>query len=308
MILIQLFGTAAPWVAAAVLMFMVIIVAVAVRQGREISVWPPRIGSRPADATRVPGWVPTGLPGPGRPPERADREYGVDRARRFYQEIASSYDLRNSGNIASTHLATVAQLQAIRDQRHTLRVLDLGGGTGKLIAVHFFNDAHVSWTYVDFSPAMAAQFQQNLSGYPLGENSEIIVEDLARAVSKIRPESYDVVLLSLVLSSMPELPNLTAIARVLRPDGLLIITDINPGYTYAKPLYKVSVDKSLVALRTAPVDPFEVIRRAQAAGLRTTGQRTIGTGSVYYSFMMVFTPVAGRVADGKRDGRSLVQS
>jgi hypothetical protein len=89
---------------------------------------------------------------------------------------------------------------------------------------------------------------------------------------------------------MPEMPDFTLLGRLLRSDGALIITDINPGYTRDNPLYKVWVDGEVVALRTTPVDPFEVISRASSAGLRLTGLKTIGEGSTYYSFLTVFGP------------------
>jgi ubiquinone/menaquinone biosynthesis C-methylase UbiE len=217
----------------------------------------------------------------------------VDRARDFYQEIATNYDLRNSGSLVSTHLATVVQLQRARAAR-PMRVLDLGGGTGMLIAVNFFNDDHVWWTYVDSCPAMADEFRRNLAGYPLGRNSQIIVDDLARAVRQLESASYDVVLLSLVLSSMPAPPDFVPIARLLSPGGTLVVTDINPGYTRDNPLYKVPVGGAVVALRTTPVDPFDVIRRARTAGLSSTEQKTLGEGQTYYSFMTVFAQAAAR--------------
>jgi ubiquinone/menaquinone biosynthesis C-methylase UbiE len=303
-----LLGIAGPWIAPlAAVLFMGIVLA-AFRQGRAISIWPPRIGPRlsaPAFSGR-PEMPPRGLVGAdGAAP--VDREYGVDRARDFYQEIARSYDLRNSGNLVSTHLATVAQLQAIRSRCSTLRVLDLGGGTGKLIAVHFFNDQSVWWTYVDSCPAMATEFRRNLAGYPLGRNSEIVPDDLARAVRQLKPASYDVVMLSLVLSSMPTPPDFAPIARLLSPGGSLIVTDINPGYTRDNPLYKVPVDGAVVALRTTPVDPFEVIRRAHVAGLRPTEQQTLGEGQTYYSFMTVFAPAAAHPYH-ERDDDGLVRA
>lgn len=280
------FGPAAPWAAS----FAGVVATglmTAFWQGRSISIWPPRIGRRPSAVAAGPATL---LPAVPDPAPALQREYGVDRARDFYQEIASHYDLRNSGNLVSTHLATVAQLQAIRDNRPTLRVLDLGGGTGKLIAVHFFNDEAMSWTYIDNCPAMAAEFRRNLCGYPLGRNSEVMVEDLNRALHQLNHTSYDVIVMSLVLSSMPEPPDFTLLARLLRPDGALIITDINPGYTRDNPLYKVWVDGEVVALRTTPADPFEVVRRAGSAGLQLTGLKTIGEGSAYYSFLTVFGP------------------
>jgi SAM-dependent methyltransferase len=184
-------------------------------------------------------------------------------------------------------------------------VLDLGGGTGKLIAIHFFNDDAVSWTYVDSCPAMATEFRRNLAGYPLGRNSKVVIDDLTEVLRQLEPASYDVVMLSLVLSSMPTLPDFAAIARLLSPRGSLIVTDINPGYTHDNPLYKVPVGGAVVALRTTPVDPYEVIRRATAAGLRATEQRTLGEGNTYYSFMTIFTPVAVRPTDELRGEKNL---
>src|SRR5262249_30912952 len=133
----RLFGAAAPWIASGLGLFLAAVIIAAFRQGREVSIWPPRIGPRPDaaadradDADHV---APAGT-------ERASREYTTDQAQDFYQEIAPNYDLRNSGSLVFTHLATVAAIQAIRAQRSSLQVLDLGGGTGKQIAIQFFND------------------------------------------------------------------------------------------------------------------------------------------------------------------------
>lgn len=309
--LVGLFGDAAPWVASLVGLFLGCVIIVALRQGREISIWPPKIGLHPRAGLSAPEQhIPADRPAVTCGPMTVvDREYAVNQARDFYQEIAPNYDLRNSGNLVSTHLSTVAQLQAIRAQRSPLplRVLDLGGGTGKLIAIHFFNDDAVLWTYVDSCPAMAEEFRRNLAGHPLGANSKVEVDDFTRAIQRLPSASYDVVVLSLVLSSMPTLPDFAPIARLLAAGGSLIVTDINPGYTQDNPLYEVAVKGSVVALRTTPVDPYEVIRRARAAGLRATEQKTIGDGDTYYSFLTVFTPVAARPTEEERDDKSLIR-
>lgn len=229
--------------------------------------------------------------------DAVDREYSVDRSREFYREIASSYDLRNSANLVATHLETVVTIKAIRTQRSTLRVLDLGGGTGKLIAIYFFNDDAISWTYVDFCPEMAAQFRHNLDGRPLGRNAEVLVEDLNQFLKQGKPGCYDVVLLSLVLSSMPAMPDFSAVARLLHPGGSLIVSDISPGYTRDNPLYKVSVGGELIALRTNQVDPLEVSRRASAAGLSAGDLRPLGPGAMYYSFVATFVQTTAPIAD-----------
>jgi SAM-dependent methyltransferase len=224
--------------------------------------------------------------------EYVDREYSVNHAREFYAEIASSYDLRNSGNLIATQLETIMRLQAIRAQRSPLRVLDLGGGTGRQVAHHFLNDEGIAWTYVDFCPKMAKLFQRNLADRPLGRNADIVVDDMNRVLQRREPASTDVVLLSLVLSSMPAMPDFSAIARILGPAGVLIITDISPSYTHENPLYAVEVGGERVALRTTPVDPVDVIRRAIAAGLQLVEMTPLGEDSTYYSFLTIFSAAA----------------
>ena len=307
--LVKLFGSAAPWMVSFAVLLVASVIVAGFLQGREISIWPPQIGPHPRSRSSPPEQHATAnlLMEKGGSMAVVDREYIVDRARDFYQEIAPNYDLRNSRNLVATHLATLVQLQVIRARRSTLRVLDLGGGTGKLIAIHFFNDDSISWTYVDFCDAMVTEFRHNLAGTPLGTNSKILGEDLTQAIQQLPTASYDVIVLSLVLSSMPRLPDFASIARLLAPGGSLIVTDINPGYTHDNPLYKVAVEGSVAALRTTPVDPYEVIRRAAAAGLRATEQKTIGEGNTYYSFLTVFTPVIVRPTDEVRDDKSLIR-
>jgi SAM-dependent methyltransferase len=282
----ELFGASTPWLFPALSLITLVLIVAAFREGRSISLWPPRIGRR-----QVAPEPPLAPEAAGRGPTAGvDREYPVEAANDFYQEIATTYDLRNSGNLVTTHLATVAHLQALRERRPALRVLDLGGGTGKLVAIPFFNDPQISWTYVDRCPAMAAEFRRNLAGYPLVGNATVIVDDLHRVLPQLEPGRYDVVVLSLVLSSMPDLVDFAALRRLLAPDGVLLVADINPGYTRDNPLYKVWVDGSVVALRTTPVEPLELLPRATGAGLRLTGLQTIGSGGAHYSFLAEFHP------------------
>src|SRR5262249_19323356 len=117
---------------------------------------------------------------------------------------------------------------------------------------------------------------------------------------------YDVILLSLVLSSMPAMPDFGPIAGLLAPGGSLIVTDINPGYTRDNPLYKVAIGGDLLAPRTTPVGPVGGVHRAPEAGLHLTEQKALGEGSTYYSFMTVFAPAAVRNEDGPRGG-TLIQ-
>jgi ubiquinone/menaquinone biosynthesis C-methylase UbiE len=233
--------------------------------------------------------------------------FGVSDAAQFYQAIAPNYDQRNSVNLLATHMEVITRIDRIRTVKPGLRVLDLGGGTGQNVATYFFNDRRIRWTYADSCPAMVHQLQQHLAGRPLYERLSVYVEDINRIHQKVPAKSHDVVLLNLVLSSMPQLPDFTRIAALVASRGRLIIADINPLYTNAHPYYKATAaDGTLVAMRTCPVQPLEIVTRAREAGLQLTEISQIGTttAGISYSFIVALERPARRAhRDGDRWSR-----
>jgi ubiquinone/menaquinone biosynthesis C-methylase UbiE len=262
----------------------VVLVTAAFSQGREISFWPPRIGPRTEPAPARDQLA--AAPEQGRP--EFAREFDVTQSQEFYQLIAPFYDQRNSVDLRTTQREAADRIRRMRSGRSASRVLDLGGGTGD-IASHFYYDDAIHWTSVDFSPAMVDKFQRNLAGTALAERLEVVIDDLRRAIGRLPQRTYDIVLLSLVLSSMPELPDFMAIARLLRPGGALIIADIDPLYSALHPYYTVRVDGSQLALRTNPVQPLEIWQRAASAGLEMRESTLVKRGQDSYAFLGVFT-------------------
>jgi hypothetical protein len=123
----------------------------------------------------------------------------------------------------------------------------------------------------------------------------VLVEDLTRIRHGLPPASYDVVLLSPVLTSMPALPDLAPIAELLRPGGTLIVSDIDPLYSERNPHYTVRADNGdQVALRTTPVQPHQVIARAAVAGLSHVDTASTDRNGDSYAFVSTFRrpPVA----------------
>jgi ubiquinone/menaquinone biosynthesis C-methylase UbiE len=289
------------------LIAMAVLIAAAFCQGRRISIGRLSIGSRPASVRRAPGPPPgppvtnccaTLTPGPTR--RKVSKVFNVSQARQFYTAIAENYDERNSANLLATQLEVIACLEDARKTSPSLRVLDLGGGTGQNIATHFFSDPDISWTYVDFCPAMVEQLDSHLAGYPLYRNLHKVVSDIGDVHRCLQPASFDIVLLSLVLSSMPRLPDLAKLASMLAPSGALVISDINPGYTERHPYYAATArDGNLVAMRMRPVDPIHLCEQAAAAGLRRPRvswqpglAHPAGASTVAYSFVTSFAAPA----------------
>ena len=269
----------------------------AIREGREFNLGPLKLGGRSTvgatDDAVLQSTLPVVLPEPNLPATsrpKVDLVYTSNEAAQFYGKIAAQYDVRNIGPLLSTQMLTKSQIRRAWGTKPALDVLDLGGGTGREIATHFAEEEDVTWTYVDFCPAMVAQFQSNLvDNLPVRMKVNVRVEDILHVHRTLQPESYDVVLLSLVLTSMPEPPNLAAIATLLRTVGTLIVSDIDPLYTERNPLYTVRVDDSTYSLRTAPVQPHQVAGRAAAAGLRHIETATVTRNSSCYAFVTVFT-------------------
>ncbi|WP_440103180.1 class I SAM-dependent methyltransferase [Streptosporangium sp. H16] len=295
--LLEVLGGGAGFLVGGVLVVVLTLIVWAFRQGRAIEFWPPRIGEQPADLEATEEEPEVSAPSPAlavvAADVRTDRVFETQEALGFYQAIAPNYDQRNSVNLLATHMEVITRIDEIRAVKPGLRVLDLGGGTGQNVATYFFNDGNIRWTYVDFCPGMADQLQRHLAGRPLYNRLKVHVEDISRIHLRIMPKSHDVVLLNLVLSSMPQLPDFNRIAPLLASGGTLIISDINPLYTSAHPLYKATADDGTrVAMRTNAVQPLEVVTRARDAGLQLADMTQIGSADISYSFVAVFESVA----------------
>jgi ubiquinone/menaquinone biosynthesis C-methylase UbiE len=279
---LALFGHDAEYIVGAALLMSAVIVGAAFAQGRQVSIGPASIGERPRPL--VPPAARAGASS-----GEVGRVFEVSEAKSFYKAIAPNYDERNSANLIATHLETIIRINEAREVKPALRVLDLGGGTGQNIATHFFSDASICWTYVDFCPAMVEQLEQHLRRHALSRNLQVLIEDINRVHLILPPESYDIILMSLVLTSMPKLPDFGNIAGLLAPGGRLIISDIDPDYTRLRPFYKATAgDGCPVAMRMRPVAPRLIAESAQAAGLRQLDLcRALPDDS--YSFITTFT-------------------
>jgi hypothetical protein len=133
----------------------------------------------------------------------------------------------------------------------------------------------------------------------------VYLEDINTIHTRLPIRSYDVVLLNLVLSSMPQLPDFSQLTTLSAPGGRLIIADINPIYTADHPYYKAAAtDGTLVAMRTCPVQPLEVATRAQEAGLQLSEMNQIGSETISYSFIVTLLSPAGETEAQAPQGRA----
>lgn len=115
----------------------------------------------------------------------------------------------------------------------------------------------------DASAAMLEQFDNNLED----EHRKFQRKEIRGDIFKIKEnkdlislnKKFDVIILSIVLSSMKYDPSFQDILDFLNEDGILIIADIEPSYKKYKPKYHVG-DYSL---NTREMNPIEIIEKVQ---------------------------------------------
>jgi SAM-dependent methyltransferase len=282
----DLLGHNAGYAAAAALAVLAILVVGAFAQGRRIELRPYGlfgvvIGARGRRLARDPRL--TGV----------RRVYEAGEASRFYAAIAARYDESNSIRLVDTHMEILDRIVQFRGDKPNLDVLDLGSGTGERVATYFLDDHDLRWTAVDSCAAMVEQFRMHLAGRPLAARAAAYNADLNHVHVLLAGRSYDLVLLNLVLSSMPELPNFRRVGELIAPGGWLIISDINPEYTRAHPYYKATAaDGSEVALRPKPIDVPKLAARTREAGLHPVELAPVGSTDPSYSFIAIFAGAA----------------
>lgn len=213
--------------------------------------------------------------------------YHVGTALEFYNRIAESYDKRNSPPLLRVYEQVIQAVERARQSGSGIAVLDLGGGTGKGVAHHFFQHAGMQWEYVDASERMALQFSGNLKGTALKTSCNIC--DLHAFLADRQPEKYDVVLLSLVLTSLERNPDWSAVAARLKPSGRLVVADIDAIYTAQNPYYTIEVGGLTHSLTPRAVTLTQIYVEAKRAGLKLEDMRPVLAGSVPYAYVVEFS-------------------
>lgn len=215
-----------------------------------------------------------------------DFTYPAEDALKFYSAIAESYDSRNSPSLQKSHLSTLEKIESFLENKSNWSVLDLGGGTGKLIALRFFNNPNGAWVVVDGSPEMIGEFSKNLSGSKLKIKTSI--EEIESYLDRPEDEKHDVVLVSYLLTSMTKNPDWLNLVSKVKDEGRLIIVDAEPSYTALHPYYSVSVKNKIHALKTRPVSGTTLIEEIDKVGFTMESAVTIKNGENPYAYIYVF--------------------
>jgi ubiquinone/menaquinone biosynthesis C-methylase UbiE len=178
-------------------------------------------------------------------------------AQEAYALWASTYDQTPNPllSLEERLLAPVLSTFAHRD------IVDLGCGTGRWLR-HLEALAPRSLTGLDSSPAMLAEARKKC-------RKSIALIQANSAAIPLPDESADCVLASFLLSYIPHIPAFASeIARILRPGGTLLISDLHPDATTYGWRRTFRSAGNLFEIATFPYTLLDLVAAIHAAGFR----------------------------------------
>lgn len=202
--------------------------------------------------------------------------------RGVYARAAAEYDRRWRRYLEATLPPTLRAA----DLPPAARVLDVGCGTGALLAMIAARDASVTAHGVDLTPAMLEVARDRL-----GARAALVAADAGAL--PFRSSAYDVVLTASALRHWPRPVHVLAeILRVLRPGGRLVLTDWSADHlvTRLRSAYSRRADPSHVHTHSAG-EVREMLDRAGFEEIRGSGY----SAGLFWGFL-TFTARAPRGA------------
>ena len=219
-----------------------------------------------------------------------DRVYGLSEAKEFYERVAYQYDQRNTELRYKAHQKTVGAIrERVEGRDREFTVVDLGCGTGKIIASSFVHSRNLRWIGVDYSDGMLAQFRQNMDESAIKFST--VRADIQAAIPQAEISSADFVLLCFVLTTTLSKSIVSDVMRAISTGSSLIISDIHPSYTTTRPYYDFAIPKGeYVALRPQPIYP-DIIEKLAAENdfVRKSYDIIYNRDGVPYSFFLELT-------------------
>ena len=190
------------------------------------------------------------------------------RVRREYSVLAPIYDRVWRRYVARTVQATLGHLRLAGDER----VLDVGCGTGSLLATLHERYPNLAVHGVDLTAAMLERARRRLGpgvNLHLGSGDALPYPD----------SHFDAVVSTSVLHCLGDRqrPALCEWARVLRPGGTLVITDWNPDHPATRAHTALLRVFWRARYRPMPAEALEAAVRA--AGLRVTDTESYLAGT-----------------------------
>ncbi|MBI5393349.1 methyltransferase domain-containing protein [Candidatus Woesearchaeota archaeon] len=201
------------------------------------------------------------------------KEQLVQRNKQFFTAISKSYDTR----LFSYWLYSMqkhAIKQILRNKKATsssLKILDIGCGTGQLLSHLVKELPHAELYGIDLTEAMVSLAKQKLK-----QHKNIMVQQTSVEKMPFKDKLFDYVLTTEAFHHFPEPEKaLLEMKRVLKDDGKIILIDINfgPGISYI--FHKLEPGNKNIYSKKQFQELFK------ATGLQLIEQKRIGVVAIY---------------------------
>ncbi len=228
------------------------------------------------------------------------RVFSPEAAIGFYDEVASLYDSRNTSFLYAAHQVVIGEIRKSLDGG-AKGVIDIGCGTGRMIAAHFVH-RDIVWLGVDGSSEMLEQFNQNteVEASPLRaqtQRMDFATADFSQLDIFTSVESW-VAVWSFVLTSLPSDEALGRMVAQVSSCDELVIADIHPLYTNSNPNYDFETASGSLVLTPRAVYPDVLEDVLAKAGFSVVTRQLIrkDPSGEPYAFVTRFS--AARSLDG----------
>lgn len=212
------------------------------------------------------------------------RVYEVSEAVEFYDLVAPFYDSRHSKDRERTNDSVHSACESYFLDLNGKVICDIGGGTGNL--VRKFRHHELEWVNVDLSQKALDLFQQRYS-----DALKISARhfDACRGGFAGPRETFDIIILSFVLSSMPTQFPYKRLLPLMKDDAIFVIADNHPEYSRDKLYGYKDVNGKNYALRIRPIDPIVLQTEVEQAGfVQNSRQFTYTSDDKLYAQVQVF--------------------
>lgn len=215
----------------------------------------------------------------------SDRIVPLSHVVEFYDAVAPFYNRRNTGKYLATYVEMDIAIRSLLPSLEGISICDIGGGTGTLLRWFLRND--VKWTNIDISQQSLNLFETEFAPY---KNKLSRVRDVRTDRFIENGETFDVIVMSYLLSSLEQLPDFNQVRHALREHSLLVVADNHFDYVQRNPRYGFDgINGQTIAILPRPMFPDDLRSQIQAAGfVEVSYKLVLFDGAEPYSQVHVF--------------------
>ena len=224
-------------------------------------------------------------------PIEFDRVIPLANAVVFYDAAAPFYNNRNTGKYLATYAEIEASIQALLPSIDGISVCDVGGGTGTLL--RWFLNKNVSWTNIDVSQKSLQIFSTEFAAH---KQKSLRVKDVRAERFLEAGEKFDVIVMSYLLSSLDQLPDLNQVKEAMSDSSLFVVAENHFDYVNKNPRYGFDfLNGQTISIFPRPMFPDDLRAQIQAYGfIEVAYKLVLFDGGEPYSQVHVFRRASSR--------------